>query len=198
MNILAVNAHPSWAPSLGTAQRALGLIDVRSQFKTPDEMSVKELEGLKLLAAELKANVVILDNHWMPKELVPISFTLLQIADQLGAMGIEVFYLNNASPDGANDTLHRREFSLPLDRTDFRSELWRAFKPIEFTGPHFGTVWIADFYGELFESGTGAVKYYSSGDGGDEDVAHWTRIGCAFWERDWPKIVKAIKQELSA
>lgn len=199
MNILVVNAQPSWAPSLKVAQHALGLISVRSQSRTPDEMLLKEVENLKLLATELKANVIILDNHWVPKMLVPISFTLLQIADQLRAMGIELFYLNNGSPQDVDDTLRRREFGMPLNRTNFRSTLWRAFKPVKRdVGFSLNTVLIGSFWGELFESGTGAVKHYSSGDGGDEDVEHWIRIGHAFWERDWPKIVEAIKQELPA
>jgi hypothetical protein len=198
MNILVVNAHPSWAPSLKIAQNALGLISVRSQSKTPDEMPLKEVENLKSLAEELKANVVLLDNHWVPHELIPISLTLLQIAVQLRAVGIEVFYLNNGSTPGADETLQQREFGLSLYQGHFCSELWRAFKPVKRgIGFSLDTVRVATFNGELFESGTGAVKHYSSGDGGAEDVEHWIRIGHAFWERDWPKIVEAIEQELS-
>jgi hypothetical protein len=199
MNILVVNAYPSWAPSLEAAQHALGLISVRSKSKTPDGMPFKEVENLKLLAAEHKAGVVILDNHWVPSKLVPISLTLLQIADQLRAMNIEAFYLNNANAQDADDTLHRREFSLPLHRTDFRSELWRAFKPVKHdVGFSFNTMLIDSFWAERFESGTGTVKHYSSGGDGAEDVEHWIRIGHAFWERDWPKIAKAVEKELSA
>ncbi len=131
MNILVVNAHPSWAPSLKIAQNALGLISVRSQSKTPDEMPLKEVENLKSLAEELKANVVLLDNHWVPHELIPISLTLLRIAVQLRAVGIEVFYLNNGSTPGADETLRQREFGLSLYQGHFCSELWRAFKPVK-------------------------------------------------------------------
>ena len=199
MNILVVNAYPSWAPSLEATQRALGLISVRSQSKTPDEMPLKEVENLKSLVAEHKADVVILDNHWVPGKVVPISLTLLQIADQLRAMDTEVFYLNNGSVRGADRTLLGKRVGLLLDKTDFRSELWRAFKPVKLdSGFSLSTILIDSFWAQLFESGTGAVKHYSSGDGGDEDVAHWIRIGHAFWERDWPKIVEAIRQELSA
>lgn len=199
MNILVVNAYPSWASSLEAAQCALGMISARSNVKTPDEISLNEVTRLKLLTKEHKADVVILDNHWMPNELLSISHNHLLVAGRFGVIRTRVFYLNNASPQGADDTLHRRRSSMPPYRTDFDSELWRAFKPVtRCAGLSFDTVRIARFDGQLFESGTGAVKHYSSGDGGAEDVEHWIRIGHAFWERDWPKIVEAVKQELSA
>jgi len=201
MKILVVNTYPSWGTSLELVQKVSGLINTRSHAEIPDGMQFKELEALKLLVQEKGINAVVLDNHWVPAGIVPVSLTLLQIAEQLRMIGAETFYLNNQNESSPTDARRRKSYGAMLYQNDFSCELCRAFKPVKLAGEEkssLRTVSLAQFCGKLFDPRTGEVKQRSFGDDGFDEVAHWIQNGYAMWERDWLAIAQAIERELAS
>ncbi len=201
MKILVVNTYPSWGASVELVQHISGLTSIRSQAEIPDSMEFKEVESLKLFVQERGIGAVIFDNHWVPAKLVPLTFTLLQIADQLRTMEVEVFYLNNQNRSSPTHARARKSHGAMLYGHDFDCELWRALKSVQLEGeakPSLRTIRVAQFLGNLFDVETGKAKQRYFGDDGEQQVMHWVQNGYAFWERDWPSITEAIKRELSS
>jgi len=131
---------------------------------------------------EIGADAIIVDNHWTAQGITAISNGLIEFADKMLAQGIVVFCLN-------------REQS-----TGFRCELWQFNKPLKFKDMKYYVKHLArigTFGSETFDV-DGKPKSFSGGDRGIEDREHSLYSGRAFIERDWPNILKKVKEEMQS
>ena len=140
------------------------------------------------------ADAIVIDNHFVPKNILAISTFEMAFARKMQAFGIETFFLNNRNPYSENELNYTFR-----DRTQFYSELWRALKPMKIMGAQNSvprTVKLGEFDQGMFNRKTGKVEELGGGDAAYRRAQHLVREGIAHWDHDWPKIIEAIAKEL--
>ncbi len=183
MKILATNCYSGGGQFTEAAQRGRGLVTFCLRNNVFDTNPPEDIERLLAKIQQEGVQAVILDNHWMPSGAMSISHGEIDFARKLRELGVETFFLCKGNHRG------------------FLCELWRAHKPGAFRDMKEPVLLIAkvgEFGDEVFRTDNSEVFFRTSGDGGDESVQHNLREGYAYRERDWPKIVKAVEEELAA
>jgi len=192
MRILVASPCCEWAYSQEAKRQGVSRMTIDPIF---DETASEQLVKMVSVACEEEAKVIIIDNHLVPADVLPISPTEMDFArGAQTTLGFETFFLNNRNPLSAGELSYRRREQIRFD-----SQLWRALKPVKIPKNKesvLRTVKIGEFDEVLFNYKTGKVERVGGGDGGQDHAAHLVREGFAHWDHNWLKIIEAVAKEL--